>query len=170
MWARMSDEVMETDQKPRGKSSTDFPKLQVLARSEEVMTFGWEKGRMPTQNKCAHRGMGMQAVPRHLSASDHKSEGEGGWSRQVGQGQEISFPFISRFLDYIPISWCGTDPETGLRWDQSSYTGNCMGLDLCYRHPEWIDVTAENIPMCPEAPRDGKTGHCVAGLRTILPL
>lgn len=36
----MSDEVMETDQKPRGKSSTDFPKLQVLARSEEVVTFG----------------------------------------------------------------------------------------------------------------------------------
>lgn len=67
---------METDQKPRGKSLIDFPKLQVLALEWEGSDDIWDgrKGECLHRNKCAHRGMGMQVVPRHLSASDHKSE------------------------------------------------------------------------------------------------
>ena len=76
------------------------------------------------------RATGLISEDEELECVPQPEE-QGPRSRQVGQGQEISFPFISRFLNYIPISWGGTDPEIGLRWDQSSYTGNCMGPQTC---------------------------------------
>lgn len=88
---------METDQKPRGKSSTDFPKLQVLARGEEVMTFRMGERenayteQVRPQRQCGYAGR-TQKLHQHQTTSQKVREG---WSRQGGprSGDKLSFYF-----------------------------------------------------------------------------
>ena len=78
----MSDEVMETDQKPRGKSSTDFHKLQVLAQSEEVMTFGVGQGENAyPEQVCPQRHEAGCAKPPYSVRPQVRKVREGGAGR-----------------------------------------------------------------------------------------
>lgn len=94
----MSDEVMETDQKPRGKSSTDFPKLQVLARSEEVMTFGVGQGEnaYPEQVCPQRHGYAVCAQPPYSIRPQVRKVREGG----AGRWAKVRRQTFLLFLDF----------------------------------------------------------------------
>ena len=79
----MGDEVMETDQKPRGKSSTDFPKLQVLARSVEGLAFRMGEGEntYPEQVCPQRHGYAGCAQPPYSIRPQVRKVREGGAGR-----------------------------------------------------------------------------------------
>lgn len=89
---------METDQKPRGKSSTDFPKLQVLARSEEVMAFGMREGEntYPEQVCPQRHGYAGCVQPPYSVRPQVRKVREGG----AGRWAKVRRQTLLLFLDF----------------------------------------------------------------------